>query len=162
VGDSGLVSVRFVNWLACGDAVFQGASQLTLDGKGRVSMPSRHRDSLAANCDGRLTVTRHPDGCLLVYPRPTWELRREQIAQLPYSARALQRLLLGNATDVDLDSAGRLLVPTELRAGAQLERDLMLLGMGAHFELWDAVRLAEHERAALAGGLPESAAQFTF
>jgi MraZ protein len=151
-----------VNWLPAGDAVFQGASQLTLDGKGRVSMPSRHRDSLAANCDGRLTVTRHPDGCLLVYPRPTWELRREQIAQLPYSARALQRLLLGNATDVDLDSAGRLLVPTELRAGAQLERDLMLLGMGAHFELWDAVRLAEHERAALAGGLPESAAQFTF
>jgi len=151
-----------VNWLPAGDAVFQGASQLTLDGKGRVSMPSRHRDSLAANCDGRLTVTRHPDGCLLVYPRPAWELRREQIAQLPYSARALQRLLLGNATDIDLDSAGRLLVPTELRAGAQLERDLMLLGMGAHFELWDAVRLAEHERAALAGGLPESAAQFTF
>jgi len=142
--------------------VFQGASQLTLDAKGRLSMPSRHRDSLAANCDGRLTVTRHPDGCLLVYPRPIWEVRREQIAQLPYSARALQRLLLGNATDIDLDSAGRLLVPTELRAGAQLERDLMLLGMGAHFELWDTVRLAEHERASLAGGLPESAAQFTF
>ena len=162
MGDSGLVSVRFVNRLPTGDAVFQGASQLTLDGKGRVSMPSRHRDTLAANCDGRLTVTRHPDGCLLVYPRPTWEVRREQIAHLPYSARALQRLLLGNATDIDLDSAGRLLVPTELRAGAQLERDLMLLGMGAHFELWDAVRLAEHERAALADGLPESAAQFTF
>ncbi len=125
-------------------------------------MPSRHRDSLAAGCDGRLTVTRHPDGCLLVYPRPTWEARREQIAQLPYSARALQRLLLGNATDVDLDSAGRVLVPTELRTAAQLERDLMLLGMGAHFELWDTTRLAEHERSALANGLPESAAQFTF
>jgi len=142
--------------------VFQGASQLTLDGKGRLSMPSRHRDSLAAHCDGRLTVTRHPDGCLLLYPRPAWEARREQIAQLPFSARALQRLLLGNATDIDLDSAGRLLVPSELRAAAQLERDLMLLGMGAHFELWDAARLAEHERAALADGLPESAADFTF
>jgi len=142
--------------------VFQGASQLTLDGKGRLSMPSRHRDSLAATCDGRLTVTRHPDGCLLVYPRPTWEARREQIAQLPFSARALQRLLLGNATDIDLDGAGRLLVPTELRTAAQLERDLMLLGMGGHFELWDAVRLADHERAALANGLPESAAEFTF
>jgi len=125
-------------------------------------MPSRHRDSLAAGCDGRLTVTRHPDGCLLVYPRPAWEVRREQIAQLPFSARALQRLLLGSATDIDLDSAGRLLVPTELRAAAQLERDLMLLGMGAHFELWDSARLAEHERAALANGLPESAAGFTF
>ncbi len=125
-------------------------------------MPSRHRDSLAADCDGRLTVTRHPDGCLLLYPRPTWEARREQIAQWPYSARALQRLLLGNATDVDLDSAGRLLVPPELRAAAQFERDLMLLGMGAHFELWDSARLAEHERASLADGLPESAAGFTF
>lgn len=125
-------------------------------------MPSRHRDALAVSCDGRLTLTRHPDGCLLVYPRPTWEARREQIAQLPYSARALQRLLLGNATDVDLDSAGRVLVPTELRAAAQLERDLMLLGMGAHFELWDAARLAEHERSSLADGLPDSAAGFTF
>ena len=142
--------------------MFQGPSQLTLDGKGRLSMPSRHRDSLAAHCDGRLTLTRHPDGCLLVYPRPTWEARREQIAQLPYSARSLQRLLLGNATDIDLDSAGRVLVPTELRAAAQLERDLMLLGMGAHFELWDTTRLAEYERAALAGGLPDSAAEFTF
>ncbi|MEP6608619.1 MAG: division/cell wall cluster transcriptional repressor MraZ [Burkholderiaceae bacterium] len=142
--------------------MFQGASQLTLDSKGRLSMPSRHRDSLAAGCDGRLTVTRHPDGCLLVYPRPTWEARREQIAQLPFSARALQRLLLGNATDIDLDGAGRLLVPAELRAAAQLDRDLMLLGMGGHFELWDVAQLAAHERAELANGLPDSAAEFTF
>lgn len=125
-------------------------------------MPSRHRDALAAHCDGRLTLTRHPDGCVLVYPRPTWEARREQIAQLPYSARALQRLLLGNATDIDLDSAGRVLVPTELRTAAQLERDVMLLGMGAHFELWDTARLGEHERSSLADGLPDSAAGFTF
>lgn len=125
-------------------------------------MPSRHRDLLASSCEGRVTLTRHPDGCVLIYPRATWEMRREQVAQLPYSARALQRLLLGNATDLELDSAGRVLVPTELRAAAQLERDVMLLGMGAHFELWDAQRLAEHERAALADGLPESAAGFTF
>ena len=142
--------------------MFQGASQLTLDGKGRLSMPTRHRDALAAGCEGRLTLTRHPDGCLLLYPRPTWEVRREQIARLPYSARSLQRLLLGNANDVDLDGAGRVLVPAELRVAAQLERDVMLLGMGAHFELWDLTRLGEHERASLAGGLPESAADFTF
>jgi MraZ protein len=142
--------------------VFQGASQLTLDGKGRVSMPARHRDALAANCDGRLTLTRHPDGCLLVYPRPTWEVRRQQIAELPYAARALQRLLLGSAIDVELDSAGRILVSGELRDAAGLGRDVMLLGMGAHFELWDAERLGEHERTALANGLPEAAADFTF
>lgn len=125
-------------------------------------MPARHRDALAANCDGRLTLTRHPDGCLLVYPRPTWEVRRQQIAELPYAARALQRLLLGSAIDVELDSAGRILVSGELRDAAGLGRDVMLLGMGAHFELWDAERLGEHERTALANGLPAAAADFTF
>ena len=142
--------------------VFQGASQLTLDGKGRLSMPARHRDALAAGCEGRLTLTRHPDGCVLVYPRPTWEARRQQIAQLPFAARALQRLLLGSAVDIELDSAGRILVSAELRDAAGLERDVMLLGMGAHFELWDVARLGEQERQSLANGLPDSAADFTF
>ena len=80
--------------------VFQGSSALTLDAKGRISIPTRHRDALMSQADGRLTLTRHPDGCLLVYPRPEWE-KREQIAAFPMSARALQRLLLGNAQDVE-------------------------------------------------------------
>jgi MraZ protein len=142
--------------------VFQGSSQLTLDGKGRVSVPSRHRDALALQCDGRLTLTRHPDGCLLVYPRPVWEARRETIAALPYSARALQRLLLGSASDAEIDSAGRVLVPSELRAAAGLERDVMLLGMATHFELWDLARLAQQEGKQLSEALPESAGSFTF
>lgn len=125
-------------------------------------MPARHRDALASGCEGRLTITRHPDGCLLLYPRPTWESRRQQIAELPYAARALQRLLLGSAVDIELDSAGRILVSAELRSAAGLDRDVMLLGMGGHFELWDASRLTEHERQALADGLPESAADFSF
>jgi len=142
--------------------VFQGASQLTLDGKGRVSVPSRHRDVLAAQCEGRLTLTRHPDGCLLLYPRPVWEARREAIAALPYAARALQRLLLGSASDTEIDSAGRVLVPSELRVAAALERDVMLLGMATHFELWDVLRLAEHEKSQLGQTLPESAGSFSF
>jgi MraZ protein len=142
--------------------VFQGAAQLLLDGKGRLSMPARHRDALTTGSEGRLTVTRHPDGCLLVYPRSTWEQRRERIASLPYAARALQRLLLGSAVDVELDSAGRILIAPELRTAAGLERQVMLLGMGAHLEIWDSTRLAEHERQALAEGLLESAAGFTF
>jgi MraZ protein len=142
--------------------MFQGASQLTLDGKGRVSVPSRHRDVLTAQCEGRLTLTRHPDGCLLVYPRPVWEARREAIAALPYSARALQRLLLGSAADTEIDSAGRVLVPSELRVAAALERDVMLLGMATHFELWDVARLAQQEERQLAQALPESAASFSF
>jgi MraZ protein len=142
--------------------VFQGASQLTLDGKGRISIPSRYRDVLMAQCDGRLTLTRHPDGCLLVYPRPVWEARRERLAVLPYDARALQRLLLGNAADAEIDSAGRVLVPPELRGAARLERDVMLLGMATHFELWDLARLAELEKAPPTQPLPESAASFSF
>ena len=142
--------------------VFQGASKLALDPKGRISMPTRHRDQLLAGCEGRLTLTRHPDGCLLIYPRPQWESKREELAVLPYSARALQRLLLGNAIDVELDSAGRMLVPTGLREDAGLARDVSLIGMGAHFELWAPEALREREARDLANGLPDAAAGFSF
>lgn len=141
---------------------FQGAAKLTIDPKGRISMPSRHRDQLVSVCAGQLTVTRHPDGCLLVYPRSRWETKRAELAAMPYSARALQRLLLGNATDVDLDSAGRLLVPSSLRDDAQLTREVSLIGMGAHFELWDPTRLREREERDLADGLPMAAGDFSF
>lgn len=117
--------------------MFQGSSALTLDAKGRMSIPARHRDVLSATEDGRLTLTRHPDGCLMLYPRSIWETKREQIAALPASARALQRLLLGSAQDVEMDGAGRILVSPELRAAAGLEREVMLLGLGSNFELWD-------------------------
>ena len=60
--------------------VFQGSSALTLDAKGRINVPTRHRDALLLQAQGCLTLTRHPDGCLLVYPRPVWEIKREQIA----------------------------------------------------------------------------------
>ena len=126
--------------------MFQGAVALTLDAKGRVPFPARFRDALIASCEGRLTLTRHPDGCLLVYPRPVWEARREVISQLSYESRALQRLLLGSAVDIELDSAGRMTVGPELRAPTALTRDVLLLGMGAHFELWDVERHAERER----------------
>lgn len=142
--------------------MYQGASQLTLDGKGRLSVPSRHRDALTSQCEGRLTLTRHPDGCLLVYPRPIWEAKRQELSKLPYQLRALQRLVIGSASDTEIDSAGRVLVPGELRSAAGLERDVMLLGLGAHFELWDLARLAEQEKSQLARALPESATSFSF
>lgn len=117
--------------------MFQGSSALTLDAKGRMSIPARHRDVLLADEEGRLTLTRHPDGCLMLYPRSIWETKREQIAALPASARALQRLLLGSAQDVEMDGAGRILVSPELRTAAGLDREVMLLGLGSNFELWD-------------------------
>jgi MraZ protein len=142
--------------------VFQGSSALTLDAKGRISIPTRHRDALVAQAEGRLTLTRHPDGCLLLYPRQEWEKKREVIAALPMSARALQRLLLGNAQDVELDGSGRILIAPELRNAAGMTREVMLLGMGAHFELWDAASLARREAEDLAQGMPEVLNQFSF
>ncbi|WP_298013405.1 division/cell wall cluster transcriptional repressor MraZ [uncultured Castellaniella sp.] len=117
--------------------MFQGSSALTLDAKGRMSIPARYRDALQSDEQGCLTLTRHPDGCLMLYPRSTWETKRAQIAALPAVARPLQRLLLGSAQDVDMDGAGRILVAPELRDAAGLAREVMLLGLGSHFELWD-------------------------
>jgi len=142
--------------------VFQGSSALSLDAKGRINVPARHRDALMEQAAGRLTLTRHPDGCLLVYPRPEWERKREQIAAFPMQARALQRLLLGNAQDVEIDGSGRILVAPELRSAAGMAKDVMLLGMGAHFELWDAAALARREADDLSQGMGDVLNQFSF
>ena len=97
-----------------------------------------------------------------MYPRREWENKREQIAAFPMQARALQRLLLGNAQDVEIDASGRVLIAPELRVAAGLSRDVMLLGMGGHFELWDAAALAHREAEDLSQGMPEVLNQFSF
>ena len=142
--------------------MFQGASALTLDAKGRMSVPSRYREALQGEAQGRVTLTKHPDGCLLLFPRPEWEIFRTKIAALPMDAHWRRRIFLGNASDVDLDSAGRILVSPELRMAAGLEKEIMLLGMGSHFELWDAQTYAAKEQAAMAQGMPDALKNFTF
>ena len=101
-------------------------------------MPARYRDDLTAQCAGRLTVTKHPHGCLMIFPRPAWERFREQVASLPFSQVGVKRVFLGHADDVEMDATSRVLIHPELRAWAGLERDVKLLGMGSHFELWAA------------------------
>ena len=142
--------------------MYQGASALSLDAKGRMSIPARHRDALSLQCEGRITLTKHPHGCLLLFPRPVWEIHREQISGWPMSARAWQRIFLGNASDVEMDSAGRILISPESRTAALLTRDVMLLGMGSHFEIWDAARLEESESQAIANGMPDVLNNFSF
>ena len=97
-----------------------------------------------------------------MYPRPEWETKREQIAAFPMSARSLQRLLLGNAQDVEIDGSGRILIAPELRTAAGFTRDVMLLGMGAHFELWDAAALMRREAADLTQAMGDVLNQFSF
>lgn len=141
--------------------MFQGLSKLTLDAKGRLSVPARHRDALMAQSEGRVTLTRHPDGCLLLYPRQRWELKRAELAQLPHRHRVLQRILIGSAVDLDLDASGRILISPELRAAAGLERDVYLSGVGEHFELWEPARMEALEKQQLAEGGLDAADDFS-
>ena len=125
-------------------------------------MPTRHREVLASAASNQLTITKHPHGCLMLFPRPAWEQFRERIAQLPMSAQWWKRIFLGNAMDVEMDSTGRILVSPELRQAAGISRDTMLLGMGNHFELWDKATYEAQEALAMQGAMPDVLKDFSF
>jgi len=127
-----------------------------------MSVPAKHRDALLLQGEGRVTLTKHPDGCLLLFPRPEWEAFRARVAQLPMDAHWWRRIFLGNAAEIDLDGAGRILIAPELRNAANIEREIMLLGMGSHLEIWDANTYAAKEQTAIAQGMPDALKQFTF
>ena len=121
--------------------MFQGETAITLDDKGRISIPTAHRELVASHCGNRLVVTYNPfeSGCLWLHPVGDWEPLRDQVNALsPLEAphRNLQLKLVGAATHVDVDGSGRLLVPPSQRAAAGIEKRAVLLGMGRKFELW--------------------------
>ena len=142
--------------------MFQGASFLALDSKGRLSVPTRYRDVLTANAAGQLTITKHPHGCLMIFPRPEWEKFRDRITALPMEAVRIKRIFMGHAMDVDMDSTGRVLVAPELREGVGISKDTLLLGMGNHFELWDKAKYDAQEAEAMQGELPDVLNDFSF
>ncbi len=142
--------------------VFQGPAALTLDGKGRIAVPARHRELLTAMGVSQLTITKHPEGALMIFPRPAWEAFRDKVAALPMEAAGWKRVFLGNAMDVDIDGSNRVLIAPELRLSAGLVRDTMLIGMGSHLELWDAQRYADHEAKVMQSEMPESLKSFSF
>lgn len=120
--------------------MFRGATSLNLDAKGRLAIPAKHRDALQAQSTGHLVLTAHPHGCLLLYPQPAWEpiqAKMMALSSFDRQSSALQRLLVGYAEDLELDSAGRLLVSPSLREFSGLEKQVMLVGQGSHFELWN-------------------------
>ncbi|AQZ97290.1 division/cell wall cluster transcriptional repressor MraZ [Comamonas kerstersii] len=142
--------------------MFQGASSLNLDGKGRLSIPTRHRDALISQAQGQVTITKHPHGCLMLFPRPEWLLFRERIGQLPMSAQWWKRIFLGNAMDVEMDGTGRVLISPELRKAVNLSREVILLGMGNHFELWDQATYEANEAEAMQAPMPDVFQDFAF
>lgn len=120
--------------------MFRGITQLSLDAKGRLAIPARYRGELMSSCAGHLIVTVDPSRCLLIYPQPAWEPIEQKLNNLSSfesKTRNLQRLLVGNACDVEMDAAGRILVSPPLRQFAGLSKDVVLVGQGAKFELWD-------------------------
>lgn len=142
--------------------MFQGASFVALDTKGRLSVPTRYRDVLSMTSASQLTMTKHPHGCIMIFPRSEWEKFRERIASLPMQAQWWKRIFLGNAMDVDMDATGRVLVSPELRSAAGISKDTVLLGMGNHFELWDAPTYAAQEAEQMKGDMPDVFRDFSF
>ncbi|SVD11837.1 uncharacterized protein METZ01_LOCUS364691 [marine metagenome] len=126
--------------------MLRGATKVTLDAKGRLAIPTRYRERLASRCGGQLVATVDKDYCLLLYPLPDWEEIERKLMRLPSldkKARRLQRLMVGHATELDVDGHGRILLSRELREFAGLERQAVLLGQGNRFELWDEERWNE-------------------
>ena len=149
--------------------VFRGATKVTLDAKGRMAVPTRYRDRLAARCDGDLIVTVDKDHCLLVFPMPDWEELERKLVRLPSmnkAARRILRIMVGYATEVEMDANGRILVSRELRDFASLEKNAMLIGQGNKFELWDESTWIEKRDAWLDedddGDLPEGLESISF
>ena len=123
-----------------GEAMFRGLNTVNLDAKGRLAVPMKYRQLLVDLCAGRLVATIDTEErCLLIYPVEEWEIIQAKIEALPSfnpSARRIQRLLIGHATDIELDANGRILLSQPLREYAQLEKETILLGQGKKLELW--------------------------
>lgn len=147
--------------------MFAGVTQLTLDPKNRLSIPSRYREELLGLFEGKVIITLESPQCLLLYPEKNWVIVRDKIQNLTTGAHPLvksyQRLVLGYAETIEVDKSGRILLPGGVKNLAQLDREVVLVGLGNRFELWDktkwdnetmrALQLSQDELAGLLSGL---------
>ena len=120
--------------------MFRGVTAINLDDKGRITIPTRYRNTLMHESGGQIVATIDTsDRCLLLYPLTEWELIEEKLADLPSfdaAVRRFQRLMIGHADDMQMDAQGRCLVPSALRDYAGLTKAVVLVGQGKKFELW--------------------------
>jgi MraZ protein len=120
--------------------MFRGANAINLDTKGRLTVPTKYRQSLMDDCQGQLVCTvdnRQP--CLLLYPLPEWDIIEEKISKFSTmnpDERRIQRLLIGYANDAVMDKSGRVLVAPTLRQYANLDKEIMIVGQRNRFEIW--------------------------
>ena len=144
--------------------MFRGVNAINLDAKGRFALPTRYRDRITSLCDGQLIATVDTqERCLLIYPQPEWEIIERQLDALPSydpTSRRIQRMLMGHATELEIDGSGRALLPQPLRDYAQLDKKIILLGQGKKFELWAEerwnARMDQYlDEAPISGEIPE-------
>ena len=120
--------------------MFRGGSTVKLDAKGRLALPTRYRPLISENFGGQLVLTASEDGCVNAYPLPVWEEIQHQLVRMPNKdprVRVVQRMMIGYATDVEMDGNGRILVAPRLRDFAHLEKNVALVGVGKKFEIWN-------------------------
>ncbi len=134
--------------------MFRGVQQVNMDAKGRLAIPARQRERLLSQCEGQIVVTIDTQSrCLVIYPLPEWERLEKDIQNLPAlnpAIKRFQRLVLGYATDIDLDGNGRMLLPPAQRAYAELEKSVMLVGQGNKLEIWSQTLWEAEQEQALA------------
>lgn len=119
--------------------MLNGVSKLNLDVKGRLAIPSRYRDRIMEDCAGRLVVTLDQERRMVIYPYNEWKVVEAKLVALPISKIAvkLKRLMLGHASDCDMDKNGRINLPSYLREKNKLDKQIVLVGIGNKFEVWD-------------------------
>jgi MraZ protein len=125
--------------------MFRGRFEHAIDTKCRLSVPARFREILSARFDERLMITNY-DGCLWAYPVAEWLHFEEKVAALPQFKRevmALQRVFISGAAECPIDASGRVLIPPTLRDYAQIERDVVLVGVSRRIEIWARQRWAK-------------------
>lgn len=139
----------------------RGSNNVSLDAKGRISIPTRHRADLLRISEGKMVVTISPnDRCLWLYTLVAWEAVERKLVSLPTlnaQTRKLKRMLIGHADDCDMDSSGRILLPAPLREFAALDKKAVMVGQGDKFEIWDETQWGVHRDSILSEELDESA-----
>ncbi|MCR5085496.1 MAG: division/cell wall cluster transcriptional repressor MraZ [Succinivibrionaceae bacterium] len=132
------------------DLMLSGVSEISLDDKGRLGLPARHRQTLRDNGDKGIVITKSIfDACLWIYPASVWVGVSRSLGGLPSNDpfnRSMQRIMMGGAVELDLDGQGRILVPAPLREFAGIRRGAVLLGLNRKFELWSAEAYAAREQ----------------
>lgn len=139
--------------------MFNGFSSVNMDAKGRMALPTRYRDTIMEHCNGNLVATIDiSDKCLLLYLKPEWQVIEQKISALSgfnKNNRRIQRLILGHAAELEMDSNGRILLPPPLRTFAGLDKKVALVGQGRKFEIWDEATWEESRIGWMEEGMPD-------